>query len=58
MGSNLPELSLIDRRNAPWNQQHPEPEVACSKCEWYGNRDNSDMESACPSCGSEKIDKI
>lgn len=32
MGRNLPRLSPLDRRNAPWNDDHPEPDGWCQHC--------------------------
>jgi Zn finger protein HypA/HybF involved in hydrogenase expression len=58
MGRNLPEMSPRERREAPWNQTHPEPEVYCPECEWAGTQDDLDMGSACPACGNEKLDSI
>lgn len=33
MGNNLPPMDPRHRRNAPWNQDHPEPDGICPRCE-------------------------
>lgn len=57
--SNLPDHVDISDSDAPWNQDHPEPDWQCRECDRYGVDEELDeelvagnQEPQCPDCGS------
>jgi len=60
MGSNLPPMDPIHKRNAPWNQENPEPDSRCPYCQGrfdrvktrsrYPDQTTHVHESRCPHC--------
>lgn len=58
---NLPELSARERREAPWNDNYPEPDVGCSECCWAANKarlheDREELPDECPECGADLVE--
>lgn len=60
MGRNLPELSPRERREAPWNDDSPDPNIGCpdEECGWYGSTEmywsnHGKPPKNCPDCGKE-----
>jgi hypothetical protein len=62
-GSNLPAMNMHHKRDAPWSQDHPEPDGFCPYCETgltSGNANRNEhhpdnttvvKEHRCPACG-------
>ena len=51
--NNLPPGVSISDSDAPWNQDHPEPNFACEQCTWVGLEAPVKME--CPDCEHEVV---
>ena len=49
--NNLPPGVSISDPEAPWNQEHREPNYMCEDCTWSGLKAPENME--CPDCKHE-----
>lgn len=53
MSNNLPPGVSVSDSDAPWNQEHPEPDWQCTHCDRYGQwGEVGSGDPPCPDCGS------
>jgi hypothetical protein len=55
MANNLPPSVSVTDSDAPWNQDHPEPDWQCTECDRYGTTQEIkpiDPNPTCPECGA------